>query len=72
MSQSLAVREAMHKIKASKYTRVLWRPLLALSLSNPGTLDKLFYFSESEFPHLVKVGIIREISALLLLMTAVI
>lgn len=59
----------MHKVRAPKGTQghqSVWRSLLALPLPRAGTLDKLFYFSESEFPDLVKVGTIRGISALLL------
>lgn len=62
----------MHKVGAPQDTRALWRPLLALPLSRAGTLDKLFYFSESEFPDMVKVGTIREITALLLFMIVLI
>lgn len=72
MTPRLALGEAMHKVRAPQDTRALWRPLLALPLPSAGTLDKLFYFSESEFPDLVKVGTIREISALLLFTAALI
>ena len=40
-------------------------------LSSTGTSDKSFYFSECELSELVKVGIIREVAAVLLFVTAV-
>lgn len=61
MTQSLAFGETMHCIKAPKYTRELEKTVLALLPFGAGDGDKLFLLSESEFPELVNMGLIKKI-----------